>query len=276
MYAVYHGPRGLRAIAERVHRLTSRLADCAAKSGFKIAHENFFDTLHVDLPSKTATQFLQRAAKAGINLRKLGQTMPLAFRSTKQQPKNDLADLCEIFGAQASDAHDKSKQISGFRNSQSRNPTFLTHPVFNTHHTETEMLRYLEEARVARSLAHDFDDSARLVHDETERDGGDVSDFVAGIRQAASVCAGRPNDRLSRNVRATREIGSPRSPDLRRFRCSRTPDRKANTPGCSRSASITPRAAKRTATFASFRHRRTEPIRPARSWRDSKSCRSPV
>src|ERR1700716_2558603 len=69
MYAVYHGPRGLRAIAERVHDLTRRLAS----SGLKIIYENFFDMLHVDLGKKSADETLTRAAKAGINLRKLGE-----------------------------------------------------------------------------------------------------------------------------------------------------------------------------------------------------------
>ena len=72
MYAVYHGPHGLRAIAERVHRLTSRLAQSLRNAGFKIAHENFFDTLRVDLGDKTSDFILKRAAKAGMNFRKLG------------------------------------------------------------------------------------------------------------------------------------------------------------------------------------------------------------
>jgi len=68
MYAVYHGPHGLRAIAERVHNLTRRLAN----SGLKIVHQNFFDTLHVDLGDKTADEIISRTEKIGINLRKLG------------------------------------------------------------------------------------------------------------------------------------------------------------------------------------------------------------
>src|SRR5213083_244172 len=70
MYAVYHGPRGLRAIAERVHRLTSQLADGLRALGLKIAHENFFDTIRVEIePSKT---LIEHAEKAGCNLRALG------------------------------------------------------------------------------------------------------------------------------------------------------------------------------------------------------------
>src|SRR6266436_2157330 len=70
MYAVYHGPGGLRAIAERVHRLTSQLAAVLRKLGVKIAHENFFDTIRVDVESSAL--MLEHAEKAGCNLRALG------------------------------------------------------------------------------------------------------------------------------------------------------------------------------------------------------------
>src|SRR5438270_223454 len=70
MYAVYHGPLGLRAIAERVHRLTSQLVDGLRALGLKIAHENFFDTIHLEVESSAVT--LEHAAKAECNLRALG------------------------------------------------------------------------------------------------------------------------------------------------------------------------------------------------------------
>src|SRR6266446_6290735 len=70
MYAVYHGPRGLRAIAERVHRLTSQLTDGLRTLGLKITHEHFFDTIRVEVDSSEA--ILEHAGKAGCNLRALG------------------------------------------------------------------------------------------------------------------------------------------------------------------------------------------------------------
>src|SRR5207248_1535854 len=70
MYAVYHGPKGLRAIAERVHRLTSQLADGLHALGCTIIHENFFDTVRVEVESSEV--ILEHAAKAGCNLRALG------------------------------------------------------------------------------------------------------------------------------------------------------------------------------------------------------------
>jgi glycine dehydrogenase len=132
MYAVYHGPHGLRAIAQRVHDLTRRLAD----SGLKIIHDNFFDTLHVDLGDKTAEVIISRGEKNGINLRKLGKHA-IGISLDETTTENDLANLCEILGAKIDNVVNRQSSIVN------RQSEFLTHPVFNTHHTETEMLRYM-------------------------------------------------------------------------------------------------------------------------------------
>ncbi|MEY2484065.1 MAG: glycine dehydrogenase, partial [Verrucomicrobiota bacterium] len=132
MYAVYHGPRGLRAIAERVHQLTNQLANSLEAAGVKIAHENFFDTLRV----QNAGDVLTRAAEAGINLRQL-DTNEVGISLDETTSELDLANLCQLFGAELGDSADRKSQIAN------RKSPFLTHPVFNTHHTETEMLRYL-------------------------------------------------------------------------------------------------------------------------------------
>src|SRR5256714_2769051 len=73
MYAVYHGPHGLRAIADRVHARAAKLANNLRKLGFKIANENFFDTIRVELGDAATTDILKRAEKAGCNLRSLGE-----------------------------------------------------------------------------------------------------------------------------------------------------------------------------------------------------------
>ncbi|HXM33503.1 MAG TPA: aminomethyl-transferring glycine dehydrogenase [Chthoniobacterales bacterium] len=140
MYAVYHGPRGLRAIAERVNDLANQLANSLQASGFKITHENFFDTVRVDLSGQTADKILSRAGKAGINLRGLGKNA-IAISLDETTTSNDLANICKIFGAEMD--NESSVETFRFPNSAIRNSPFLTHPVFNTHHTETEMLRYL-------------------------------------------------------------------------------------------------------------------------------------
>ncbi len=140
MYAVYHGPSGLREIAERIHDLTNRLAAALADAGFSITHENFFDTLLVDLSDQTADEILSRADKAGINLRGLGKNA-VAISLDETTTENDLANVCEIFGAEMENK--SSEETFRFPKSAIRNFPFLTHPVFNTYHTETEMLRYL-------------------------------------------------------------------------------------------------------------------------------------
>jgi glycine dehydrogenase len=132
MYAVYHGPRGLRAIAERIHHLARRLTT----SGLKIVHENFFDTLHVDLGDISAAEILTRASNSRINLRALGKNA-VGISLDETTTEKDLTDLCEIFGIKL---HDNTAPDSSF---VIRHSSFLSHPVFNTHRTETEMLRYL-------------------------------------------------------------------------------------------------------------------------------------
>src|SRR5262249_5110754 len=145
MYAVYHGPRGLRAIAERVHRLTSQLADGLRALGLSIAHENFFDTLRVEVESSTV--ILEHAAKAGCNLRALGpRAVGISFDETTTP--QDIELLMSIFrGTTVRDFADGDLGEPPIRILQSaiRTSPFLTHPVFNTHDTETEMLRYLKK-----------------------------------------------------------------------------------------------------------------------------------
>src|SRR5205823_3999284 len=97
MYAVYHGPRGLRAIAQGVHGLTSQLADSLRTAGIKIAHDDFFDTLRVE--SADRDPIVARAAKAGINLRRLDEhSVGISLDETTTE--KDLTAICEIFGAE--------------------------------------------------------------------------------------------------------------------------------------------------------------------------------
>ena len=145
MYAVYHGPKGLRAIAERVHRLTSRLADDLISLGCTVTHENFFDTVRVEVESSEVT--LEHAAKAGCNLRVLGpRAVGISFDETTTP--RDVELLMSIFrGTNVRDFDDDSIGDPPVRIPQSaiRTSEYLTHPIFNTHDTETEMLRYLKK-----------------------------------------------------------------------------------------------------------------------------------
>jgi len=145
MYAVYHGPKGLRAIAERVHRLTSQLADGLQALGCTIAHKNFFDTIRVEVESSEV--ILEHAAKAGCNLRALGPcAVGISFDETTTP--RDIELLMSIFrGTTVRDFADEELGEPPIRipHSAFRNSQFLTHPIFNTHDTETEMLRYLKK-----------------------------------------------------------------------------------------------------------------------------------
>ena len=145
MYAIYHGPRGLRAIAKRVHRLTSQLAEGLRALGCTITHENFFDTIRVEVESSEVVQ--EHAAKAGCNLRALGpRAVGISFDETTTP--RDIELLMSIFrGTAVRDFQDDDLGEPPLRVPQFaiRTSDFLTHPIFNTHDTETEMLRYLKK-----------------------------------------------------------------------------------------------------------------------------------
>src|SRR6266487_512895 len=144
MYAVYHGPRGLRAIAGRIHRLTSQFADGLRSLGFTITHENFFDTIRVEVESSST--LIDHAQKAGCNLRALGaRAVGVSFDETTTS--GDIELLMSIFrGTPVRDFTDDDLGQPPLHIPQFaiRTSEFLTHPVFNTHETETEMLRYLK------------------------------------------------------------------------------------------------------------------------------------
>src|SRR5438477_2402332 len=145
MYAVYHGPKGLRAIAERVHNFTAKLAEGLRRLGFKITHENFFDTIRVELGQSSSSNLIERAERAGCNLRAAGNhAISIALDETTTD--FDIETLMSIFrGTSVRDFADADIDSSSFRIPQSaiRTSKFLAHPVFNTYHSETEMLRYL-------------------------------------------------------------------------------------------------------------------------------------
>ena len=149
MYAVYHGPQGLTRIAQRVARLTAILAAGLKQLGLAPLHASAFDTLTVNLGSAAAAQaVLQRAQDAGINLRLLrGQCVGVSLDETTTRA--DLALLWQAFAPQAAQAAQPSVEqleasaASLIPASLARTSSFLTHPVFNTHHSETGMLRYI-------------------------------------------------------------------------------------------------------------------------------------
>jgi glycine dehydrogenase len=131
MYAVYHGAEGLRSIAERIHRHAANLAESLKNAGHTVHHAAFFDTISVTPKNESAPALVARAAQAGINLRLLN---PTTITISLDETTEDLGPLLELFGATLAESPTKTPR---------RTSPFLTHPVFNTHHTETEMLRYI-------------------------------------------------------------------------------------------------------------------------------------
>ncbi|QIB49785.1 aminomethyl-transferring glycine dehydrogenase [Pseudomonas sp. OIL-1] len=147
-YAVYHGPEGLKTIAERVQRLTAILATGLEAKGIQRANSHFFDTLTLKVPGK-AREIVERARQARINLRMIDADslgVSLDESSTRQTVEKLLAVFAsdgEAVDVAALDAQVINSEV-GIPAALRRQSAFLTHPVFNSYHSETEMLRYIK------------------------------------------------------------------------------------------------------------------------------------
>jgi glycine dehydrogenase len=150
MYAVYHGPEGLKAIARRVHAAAEAFCAAVRSRGFTILNGEFFDTVGVACESaEQRDAILRRADSRGVNLRVAeagGAPFLLLASFGETVSARDIAELVEVFAGQPSE-EDFTKTMTdaapGWRGFFHRTSAFLTHPVFNTHRTETEMLRYI-------------------------------------------------------------------------------------------------------------------------------------
>ena len=146
MYAVYHGPQGLRAIAERIHRLANILALGLKRAGINIVTKQFFDTIHLDLGSKALAVY-QAALDAGYNLRQVKSGV-LGVSINEKTTRDDVIALVKLIAGVNLDieAFDTLAQQSDTSMPEAlrRNDAILSHPVFNSYHTEHEMLRYLK------------------------------------------------------------------------------------------------------------------------------------
>jgi glycine dehydrogenase len=135
-YAMWHGPVGLKKIAKRVHSLTHIFATALTAKGFKISNESYFDTLTINVDS--ADKLIKSAEELKINLRKISQTQ-LGISFDETTTVDLLNQLTNIFGSSI----DLTAQGSGLPKFAVRESSFLAHPVFNTYHSETSMMRYL-------------------------------------------------------------------------------------------------------------------------------------
>jgi glycine dehydrogenase len=143
MYAVYHGPDGLREIAENIHQLTATLAAGLKKLDYKIVSENFFDTLRVELGNTRLEAILDAAHERNINLRIFdNSTVCISLDETTTEA--DLIDIWQIF-ALKDELPFTVEELAISHSQLSRTSKYLTHPVFNRYHSETELLRYLHQ-----------------------------------------------------------------------------------------------------------------------------------
>ncbi|MGL6027883.1 MAG: aminomethyl-transferring glycine dehydrogenase [Vibrio sp.] len=144
-YAVYHGPQGLHTIARRTHHFSAILAAGLTKAGYELAHAHFFDTLTINTGAKTASLY-QAAQQADINLRRLPNQLGVSLDETTTVA--DVASLFAIFGIKQEidtlSKHIAGNELAAIPECCRRQSAFLTHPVFNSHHSETQMLRYMK------------------------------------------------------------------------------------------------------------------------------------
>ena len=142
MYAVYHGSKGVKNIAETIHNRTTALAESLKTLGYQVSNKNFFDTITIEVGEKLDS--IQSAALSkGINFRYAGNQIGIALDETVSL--QDVQDILEIFGqAKGVNQVVLKNDTTGLSKDLRRTDEILTHPVFNTYHSETEMMRYIK------------------------------------------------------------------------------------------------------------------------------------
>jgi glycine dehydrogenase len=142
MYAVYHGPEGLRAIATRAHRMATVLAAGLCEGGVGVVHGEFFDTVQAEVPGRAA-DVVAAARALGVNLR-LVDADHVAIACDETTTREDLLRVWQAFGVSVDDIDAiDADTADGIPAELRRTSDYLTHPVFHTHRSETALLRYL-------------------------------------------------------------------------------------------------------------------------------------
>ena len=141
MYACYHGPEGLKKIAERIHYFTGALAACLKKDGFKVINEAFFDTITVQVPDAATVH--KTAEGLRINLRQIDSTH-VGISVDEQFSVNDFEKVLEAVRNEKPAVPVRDALAISLPQKARRTSPFLTHKVFNSYHSETEMLRYIK------------------------------------------------------------------------------------------------------------------------------------
>jgi glycine dehydrogenase len=146
MYAVYHGPQGLKRIAERIHALAKILARGLKRLDYRVLHDNFFDTLRIHPGARSFDAILEKAAAHQMNFRRYeDDTLGISLDETVSS--NEIAAMLEIFALNQRRDFTVEKlateEKAGYNGILRRNSPYLQHPVFNQYHSETRMLRYM-------------------------------------------------------------------------------------------------------------------------------------
>jgi glycine dehydrogenase len=148
MYAVYHGPEGIKRIAERVHSITGLLAAALLRLRYKLVHEHYFDTLCVEVEPWAQPRILDHARGRRINLRAIGENR-IGIALDETATLDDLADLIatfslnEVLPYMLSETGEKA--APAIPEALRRTSPYLTHPVFHKNRSETDMLRYMRK-----------------------------------------------------------------------------------------------------------------------------------
>ena len=141
-YAIYHGPKGIKEIAERISKLAKSFADKIKKSGYELYSDNFFDTVTILTKNKTQNIY-KNALRNGVNLRLVDDSMlSVAFDERKNVEKTN--ELLKIFNSAESINETGKVILNNIPKNLERSSEYLTHSVFNSYHSETEMTRYLK------------------------------------------------------------------------------------------------------------------------------------
>ncbi len=146
MYGVYHGPRGIKAIAERVHQLTRVLAQNLKDVKITLATDHFFDTISIPCDEATKEKVRKTALEHEINFWYTDKGIQIALDETVLM--EDIDEICSIFakatGYESFETEVKANHDYAFPEGLVRTSEYMTHPVFKSHHTETKMMRYLK------------------------------------------------------------------------------------------------------------------------------------
>ena len=144
MYAIYHGPKGLQKIAGKIHGLTVNLANALRSLGYKVNNTNFFDTLEIHAGSHL-TSIHKDAIDHEMNFRYEGENVYISIDETTSL--EDIKEIVHIFARIVAKSHDEISFANvqhSLGNENVRQSEILTHPIFNSHHSEHEMLRYIK------------------------------------------------------------------------------------------------------------------------------------